>query len=102
MTEGTGRCVLPAPDRSEIYMDESRLGIVANPSTMQSERRVAQANGGYSGDADVNSLTLHMLAVPSDPCGGAPKEFVAPGRAVAADNINFFSGTAHRRRKITQ
>ncbi len=88
---------LPAANRPEIHVDKLRLGIVADTAAVQAERGVAQASGGNSGNANVDGLAEHVLAVLRDPDRRAAQKFVAPRRAIAANDVNLGAGMARPR-----
>jgi len=93
---------LPAANGPEIHVDKLRLRIVADTAAVQIERGVAQTSGGNARHANVDGLAQHVLAVLGDADSGAAKKFVAPRRAVAADNVDFSAGMADGGGQITE
>jgi hypothetical protein len=69
---------------------------------MQIQGSVAQASGRHSGDSNVNRLSLHMLAMFRHSRARAVEKFVAPRRAVAADNIDLGPGATQLCGEIAQ
>lgn len=93
---------LPAANRPEIHVDKLRLGIVADTAAVQAERGVAQASGGNAGNANVDGLAEHVLAVLRDPDRRAAQKFVAPRRAITANDVNLGAGMADRGSQIAE
>src|SRR5579859_7744316 len=86
----------PGADRADIDVHELRDRVEADSAGVQRESGVAQRNGADAGDADVDGLGQHVLAVLGDAGVGAAgaQEVVAPWRAVAADNVDYAVGAA--------
>lgn len=93
---------LPAANGPEIHMDKLRLRVVADTAAMQGERRVAQTSGGNTRHANVDGFAEHVLAMLGDAHTCAAKKFVAPRRAIAANNVDFSAGMANSRRQIAE
>ena len=83
-------------------MNELGLRIVADAASMQMQCSVADARGWHSRDANVDRFSSHVLAVFGHSRSGASKEFVAPGSAIAAHDIDFCAGAAQRRGEVAQ
>jgi hypothetical protein len=81
--------VLPAANAAYVYVNKIRLRVIANSTTAQRQRRIANLRTGNSGNANVDGLRFHVLAVLGNPVPMLPKVVVAPGGAVTADNIDF-------------
>jgi len=69
-------------------MHEIRSPVVADTAAMQRQGSVPQLCGRNPGYPDVNGHRLHVEALPGHAVSVSAKEFVAPWRAVAADDIN--------------
>lgn len=93
---------LPAPNGSEIHVDKAGSRIVPDSSTMQIQRRVAQTGGRHSRDANIDCFSSHVLAMFGNSLSRAPKILVAPGCAIAADDVNFGFGTSHGGSQVAQ
>ena len=59
---------------------------------MQRQGSVPQLCGGNPGHPDVDGHCLHVETVAGNTVSMSAEEFVAPGRAVAANNVNFKVG----------
>jgi hypothetical protein len=62
---------LPSSNPSNIHMNKFRLWVVANSATAKAEGNISQFRSGYSGNTDVNGLSLHVQAVRSHAGGSA-------------------------------
>src|SRR5437899_1979886 len=69
---------------------------------MQPERGISQLRRRDSRYADVNGHRLHVQAAGGDAVSMSSKEFVAPGCAVAADNIDLGIGIPKRGHQVVQ
>jgi hypothetical protein len=75
-------------------VNEAGARVVAHTSAAESKRGIAKSECVYPGDADIDGVRLHVQAVLGDAGRARAKEFVAPGTAIAADNIDFSVGMA--------
>ena len=57
------RRIRPLPHRPSVYVHELTPGIVANPTGVERERRIAQQRGRDTVDAEVNRLCDNVLRV---------------------------------------
>lgn len=73
-------------------MNKLRLRVVAHTAAVQAESGIAQAGGGHAGNANVDSFAEHVLTVLCDSDSSVTQEFVAPRRAIAANDIDFRAG----------
>ena len=85
---------LPATNRPEIHVHKLRLRIVADTAAVQIERSIAQTSGGHSRHANVDGFAQHVLAMLGDANSCAAKKFVAPRRAIAANDVDLSAGMA--------
>src|SRR5208283_1514870 len=69
---------------------------------MQRQRSISQLLGRNAGHPDVNGHCLHVEAIAGHAMPMRAEEFVAPGRAVAADDINLEIGIPQRHSQVVQ
>jgi hypothetical protein len=81
---------------------EVRRCVVTDTSSVHGEGGVAHLGGGYAGDADIDGFGFHVLAVHGDAVSVLAEEVVAPGRAVAADDVDLAVGTAEAAEKVVE
>jgi len=67
---------------------------------MQGQSGVPQLCGGNPGHTNVDGYCLHVETVAGHAMSMSTEEFIAPGRAVAADDINFKIGITERRGQV--
>jgi len=77
-------------------MDETGARIIADASFAQRKRGVTQGDGADAGDADVNRVRLHVQAVLGYTWRTRAEKFIAPGGAIATDDIDLCTGAAYR------
>ena len=72
-------------------MHKLRDGIVPYAASFKRFGGIAKSGSLYAGDANVDSLGFHVLAVLCDSAGRSTsaEERIAPGSAVAADDVNY-------------
>jgi hypothetical protein len=73
-------------------MNEGGARVIADPATAEGQRRISKSERIDSGNTNVDGVSLHVLAVFRHSGGARTKEFIAPGSAVAANNIDFRVG----------
>src|SRR5580704_1193633 len=78
----------PAPNAAHVDVNEVGLGVVADASALHGESGITYLRGGHAGNADVDGLSFHVLAVLGDSVAVLTEVVIAPWRAVAADNVN--------------
>lgn len=61
---------------------------------MECQGGIAQLGNANRGHADIDSFRLHVEAVQGNSGSVGAKELIAPGAAVAANDVNLRSGTA--------
>jgi hypothetical protein len=81
-------------------VNEVRCGIISDASTAQRKSNVVKLGRSEAGQANVNSLGLHVQAVFRHSGGMRPKKLVAPGRAIATNDIDFRISMAAERDQI--
>jgi len=87
---------LPTPDAPHVHVHEIRSSVVADTTTMEREGSVPQLCGGNPGYPDVDSHCLHVETVAGHAMSMNAEKFIAPRRAVAADDINLKIGIPER------
>ena len=70
-------------------MDEARLGIEADASATKAQGGIPQFSCRYARNADVDRLSEHVQTMRGNTDGRAPEKLVAPGRAIAANDVDF-------------
>jgi len=81
--------VLPAADAPHIHMHELFPRVIAYATPMKPQCGITERGRCNSRQADVNGHGLHVQAVPGHGRRAAPKKLIAPGRSIAADNVDF-------------
>ena len=84
--------VTPGANSACIDVNEFRARVVADPAPPESKGRIAQSQGVDTGNANVDGVSLHVLAVLCHPRRTSSKELVAPGSSVAANDVNLAIG----------
>ena len=97
---GGRAAVTPRADAARIDVDEIRVRIKADAAPTERNRSTEQRQGVNSWDADVNRVSLHVLAVLGHSRRAGTKEFVARGIAVPADDVDLRIWMAHSGREI--
>ena len=69
---------------------------------MKGEGDVSQLRSGDSRHADVDGFSLHMQTVGGDTRRGAAEKLIAPGRPVAANDVDFGFGLPNGDGQIVQ
>jgi hypothetical protein len=64
--------------------------VIAYATPMKPQCGITERRRCNSRQADVNGHGLHVQAVLGHGRRAAPQKFIAPGRSIAADNIDFF------------
>lgn len=90
------------PDAADIHMHKIGSCVVSNTAAVKRQRRIPQIGGFDSRQTDINRHGLHVQAVASDAGTMGPQEFVAPGRAIAADYVDLGVGFAQYGGEIVQ
>ena len=95
---------LPVAHTSDVDMHEVGAAIIPHSSAMQAQGCVAQLGRRNSRQANVYRFGLHMQAVlrHAGVRAARAQEFVAPGRTVAANYIDFATGIAERRGQVVE
>jgi hypothetical protein len=75
-------------------MHKGGIGVVANASAMERQRRVSQAGGAHARDANINRHCLRVQTMSRNVVSVSPQKFIAPRRAVAGNDIDFIVGDA--------
>ena len=81
-------------------MDEPGARIIADSSTVQHDRSVAQGKCIDARNANVDGVCLHVQAVSGYTGRASAEELVAPWAAIATDDVDFRAGTAEGSGKI--
>ena len=102
MRTGRRTAVTPGAHAARIHVHKFGARIISHAASSQGQRRIAQSQRIDSGNANVNRMRLHVLAVFRHACRPRAKEFVAPRRAVAANNIDLRVRMAHGRGQVRQ
>ena len=69
-------------------MHESRARVITDTATTERNSSIAQCKGVDARDANVDGVSLHVLAVLRNPLGAGAQEFVAPRRAIATNDFD--------------
>jgi hypothetical protein len=93
---------LPAANPAYIHVNETRLGIEADSSTVKGESGIPQSCRRNARHADVDGLALHVQTMRCDAGCGAAEKLVAPRCAVTANDVDLGSGPARSGRQIMQ
>src|SRR5271163_3204195 len=83
-------------------MHEIGSRVVTHAATMECQCSVPHLRSGYPGHSYINGHSLHVKAVNGYAVPVSSEEFVAPGRAVAADNVNLKIGISERGHQVVQ
>ena len=81
-------------------MNERRLGVVTYASTTQRQRRIAQGERIDPRNANINGVSLHVLAVFRDTGRTGAKELIAPRGPVPANDLDLRARMPNRRGHI--
>ena len=87
---------------TDIYMHKGGIGVVANASAMERQRRVSQAGGAHARDANINRHCLRVQTMSRNVVSVSPQKFIAPRRAVAGNDIDFIVGMPEFRLNIVK
>ena len=87
---------LPTPDAAHVDVHEIRSRVVADAAPMQRQGSIPQLCGRNSGYPNVDGHRLHVETVAGHAMPMRAEKFVAPRRAVAADDINLKIGIPQR------
>ena len=90
------------PDAADVDVDEVGLGVVTDASTLHGESGIADFRCRYAGNADVDGFGFHVLAVEGDSVAVLAQVVVAPGRAVAADDIDDAVGVSEASHEVVE
>jgi hypothetical protein len=99
---GTGIAALPVAYATHVHVHKIRLGVITDASAMQRKCGIAQVRRIDSGHTDVNRLRFHMQTVNGHPVSMRAQKLVAPGCAIAANNVNLTVGTAQFRVEVVE
>ena len=69
---------------------------------MERQRRVSQAGGAHARDANINRHCLRVQTVSRNVVSVSPEKLIAPGRAVAGNDIDFIVGMPEFRPNIVK
>jgi hypothetical protein len=94
--------VLPAANAAHVYVNKIRLRVIAHTTAAHRQRRIANFRAGNPGNANIDGLRFHVLAMLSNPVPVFPQVVVAPRGAVPADNIDFAVGVSQLGHQIVQ
>src|SRR5438552_4316676 len=83
---------LPAPDAPHVHVHKIRRWVIADTASTQRQGNISQLCGRNSRHADVDGHRLHVKTVAGHSVSMNTKEFVAPGSAVTADDVNLKIG----------
>ena len=92
---GGGAAVTPRADAARIDMNEGRARVIADAAPTERNRSIVQRQGVNSWDADVNRVSLHVLAVLGHSRRAGTKEFIAPGIAIPTNDVDLRIRTTH-------
>ena len=70
-------------------MNKIGLLVIAHAPAAHGQRRIADLGAGNPRNANIDGLRFHVLAMLGNPMPVLPQVVVAPGSAVAADNVDF-------------
>ena len=87
---------------TNIHVNKVRLRVIAHSAAMESQGSVANFGGGNSGNADVDGLGFHVLAMQRNAVSMFTKIVVAPRSAIAADDVDRAVGLAEAGHQIVQ
>lgn len=93
---------LPAPHASYVNVDEIGSRIIPHSPAMQAEGRIAELGSGHARQTNIDRHRLHVQTVLRHPVSVSTEIFIAPGRAVAANDIDLGIGTPKRNGQIMQ
>src|ERR1700728_1964289 len=87
---------------TDVDVHEVRTAIVPYSAAMQAHGSVTQLRRGNPGQANIDCFGLHMQAVlrHAGVRAARAQKFVAPGRTVTANDIDFTAGIAERRGQV--
>jgi hypothetical protein len=85
---GGGATVTPRADVARIDMNESRTRVITDPATTERKSSIVQRQGVNSWDADVNRVSLQVLALLRHTRRAGAKEFIAPGSAIPTNDVD--------------
>ncbi len=68
-------------------MNEGRARVITDAATAERKSSIVQRQGVNSRDADVNRVSLHILAVLRNTRRAGAKEFIAPGGAIPTNDV---------------
>src|ERR1035438_2849478 len=94
--------LLPVANPAHIDVDEIRTCVIAYSASMQGDCSVSQSRGGNAGDPDINCHRLHVEALSGHAVSVSAEELIAPGCAIATDNIDLEIRIAERGSQIVQ
>lgn len=92
---GGGAAVTPRAGAACIDMNEGRARVITDAATAERKSSIVQRQGVNSRDADVNRVSLHVLAVLGHSRRAGAKEFVARGIAIPTDDVDLRIWMAH-------
>ena len=69
-------------------MNEGRARVITDAATAEHKSSIVQRQGVNFRDADVNRVSLHMLAVIRNTRRVGAKEFIAPGGAIPTNAVD--------------
>jgi hypothetical protein len=81
-------------------MHESRARVITYSSATQRQRGIAQRQSIDSGNANINGVSLQVLAVFGHPGRAGAKKFIAPRSPVPANDVDFGARMPDRRSHI--
>jgi hypothetical protein len=90
------------PYAADIHVDKIRLRVVSDAAALKGESRIPEIGGPDTRQADIDRHGLHVQALASYARAMRAQEFIAPGRAVAADHVDFGVGLAELGGEIVQ
>jgi hypothetical protein len=83
-----GATIAPREEAARIDMNEGRARVITDAASAEHKSSMVQHQGFNSWDAHVNRVSLQMLAVLRDTWRVGAKEFIAPGRAIPANDVD--------------
>ncbi len=83
-------------------MDKIGSRVIPDAAAMQAEGGIAQLGGGHTRYANIDRHGLHVEAVLGDAVTVVAEVFVAPGRAVAAYDIDLGIGTSQSHGQVME
>ena len=69
-------------------MNEGRARVITDAATAERKSSIVQRQGVNSRHADVNRVSLHILAVFRNTRRAGAKEFIAPGGAIPTNDVD--------------